>query len=153
MKIHVFVLMLLKDFQVLICNFKSSNFLFFFLLFLNHKKKKSKWFLSKLGHEGLNQMLDGFSDRTAYALCTFAYFDPESKKPILFEGKTDVIFYLYFNLIHFIENNKSINNRDKLLDQEVLQILGGIQFFNQMDLIKRLFSFSFFLSFFLSLIS
>ena len=32
-----------------------------------------KWFLSKLGHEGLNRMLAGFDDKTAYAQCTFAY--------------------------------------------------------------------------------
>lgn len=25
------------------------------------------------GHDGLNRMLDGFTDRTAYAVCTFAY--------------------------------------------------------------------------------
>lgn len=32
-----------------------------------------KWFLEKLGHQGLNKMLDGFSDRRAQAICTFAY--------------------------------------------------------------------------------
>ena len=32
-----------------------------------------KWFLEKLGHDGLNRMLAGFDDRTAYAQCTFAY--------------------------------------------------------------------------------
>ena len=32
-----------------------------------------KWFLEKMGHAGLNQMLAGFEDKTAYAQCTFAY--------------------------------------------------------------------------------
>ena len=32
-----------------------------------------KWFLQKMGHEGLNRMLEGFEDKTAYAQCTFAY--------------------------------------------------------------------------------
>ena len=32
-----------------------------------------KWFLQKLGHDGLNRMLVGFDDKSAYAQCTFAY--------------------------------------------------------------------------------
>ena len=32
-----------------------------------------KWFLQRLGHEGLNKMLAGFEDKSAYAQCTFAY--------------------------------------------------------------------------------
>lgn len=32
-----------------------------------------KWFLSKVGLDGLNQMLAGFEDKSAYALCTFAF--------------------------------------------------------------------------------
>ena len=32
-----------------------------------------KWFLAKLGHEGLNKMLAGFDDKSAYAQCIFAY--------------------------------------------------------------------------------
>jgi hypothetical protein len=32
-----------------------------------------KWFLKKLGHDGLNRMLAGFEDKTAYAQCIFAY--------------------------------------------------------------------------------
>ncbi|KAI8621049.1 inosine triphosphate pyrophosphatase-like protein [Chytriomyces sp. MP71] len=48
-----------------------------------------KWFLEGVGHEGLNKMLDGFSDRSAYALCTFAYMEGPGKEVHLFEGKTD----------------------------------------------------------------
>jgi len=32
-----------------------------------------KWFLEKLGHDGLNRMLAGFDDAGAYAQCIFAY--------------------------------------------------------------------------------
>ncbi|KAG5221005.1 nucleoside triphosphate pyrophosphohydrolase ham [Salix suchowensis] len=32
-----------------------------------------KHFLTALGHDGLNKMLDGFPTREAWALCTFAY--------------------------------------------------------------------------------
>ena len=32
-----------------------------------------KWFLKKLGHDGLNDMLVGFEDKSGYAQCTFAY--------------------------------------------------------------------------------
>jgi len=32
-----------------------------------------KWFLQKLGHEGLNKLLAGYEDKSAYALCIFVY--------------------------------------------------------------------------------
>lgn len=52
-----------------------------------------KWFLESVGHEGLNRMLVGFDDKTAYAQCTFALSmgRPEDTEDsvLLFEGKTD----------------------------------------------------------------
>ncbi|CAJ0766463.1 13957_t:CDS:2, partial [Entrophospora sp. SA101] len=48
-----------------------------------------KWFLEKLGHDGLNKMLSGFEDKSAYALCTFAYSSGQNDEPILFEGRTN----------------------------------------------------------------
>jgi len=48
-----------------------------------------KFFMLELGHEGLNRMLDGFSTRAAWALCTFAYSAGPGTEPILFEGRTD----------------------------------------------------------------
>jgi len=48
-----------------------------------------KWFLDKLGHDGLNKMLAGFEDKSAYALCTFAYSTGPGAEPILFEGRTN----------------------------------------------------------------
>ncbi|OAV94577.1 Ham1 family protein, partial [Puccinia triticina 1-1 BBBD Race 1] len=47
-----------------------------------------KWFLEKLGLDGLNKMLQGFASTEATALCTFAYCEP-GKEPILFEGATE----------------------------------------------------------------
>ncbi|THH07924.1 hypothetical protein EW146_g9162 [Bondarzewia mesenterica] len=48
-----------------------------------------KFFLKELGHEGLNKMLDGFSTREAWALCTFAFSPGPGAEPILFEGRTE----------------------------------------------------------------
>jgi len=47
-----------------------------------------KWFLKNLGPEGLYRMLDGWEDKSAYALCTFAYGSRNSDIK-LFEGKCD----------------------------------------------------------------
>eukprot|EP00761_Pharyngomonas_kirbyi_P007623 gb/GECH01007633.1/.p1 GENE.gb/GECH01007633.1/~~gb/GECH01007633.1/.p1 ORF type:complete len:197 (+),score=42.45 gb/GECH01007633.1/:1-591(+) len=48
-----------------------------------------KWFLDKIGHDGLNKMLNGFDDKTAYALCTVA-FSPGSGGDIhVFSGHTN----------------------------------------------------------------
>ena len=46
--------------------------------------------MDKLGHDGLNKMLAGFEDKSAYALCTFAYSSGPGAEPILFEGRTNV---------------------------------------------------------------
>jgi len=49
-----------------------------------------KWFLDKLGHEGLNKMLAGWDDKSAYALCTFGYSDGTPDGEIkIFSGRTD----------------------------------------------------------------
>lgn len=49
-----------------------------------------KWFLGKLGPEGLHQMLQGFDDKTAQAVCTFAYHPGgENDEVILFQGRTN----------------------------------------------------------------
>eukprot|EP00889_Picochlorum_renovo_P007155 jgi/Picre1/34185/NNA_001659.t1 len=48
-----------------------------------------KWFLEKLGHEGLNKMLVGFEDTSAYAQCTFAYTPGPEIEPVVFVGRTE----------------------------------------------------------------
>ena len=49
-----------------------------------------KWFLEKLGHDGLNRMLDGFPDRSAYAQCIFAFSEGPGHEPVTFVGRTQV---------------------------------------------------------------
>jgi inosine triphosphate pyrophosphatase len=48
-----------------------------------------KWFLQKCGHEGLNKMLDGFEDRSAYAQTVIAYTAGVGKEVHVFDGRTD----------------------------------------------------------------
>ncbi|KIX10364.1 RdgB/HAM1 family non-canonical purine NTP pyrophosphatase [Rhinocladiella mackenziei CBS 650.93] len=47
-----------------------------------------KHFLEALGHEGLNNMLAAYEDKTAFAVCTFAYSAGPGHEPILFQGRT-----------------------------------------------------------------
>ncbi|XP_034979588.2 inosine triphosphate pyrophosphatase [Zootoca vivipara] len=48
-----------------------------------------KWFLEKLKPEGLYKLLAGFEDKSAYALCTFAYSTGNPDDPVkLFKGQT-----------------------------------------------------------------
>uniref|UniRef100_A0A5F9CYL3 Inosine triphosphate pyrophosphatase n=1 Tax=Oryctolagus cuniculus TaxID=9986 RepID=A0A5F9CYL3_RABIT len=48
-----------------------------------------KWFLEKLKPEGLHQLLAGFEDKSAYALCTFAFSTGDPSEPVrLFRGRT-----------------------------------------------------------------
>jgi inosine triphosphate pyrophosphatase len=57
-----------------------------------------KWFLGSLGLDGLNKMLVGFEDKTAYASCTFAYSAGPGSEPILFEGRTSVCRWIIADL-------------------------------------------------------
>ncbi|KAL6242854.1 nucleoside triphosphate pyrophosphohydrolase ham1 [Rhinocladiella similis] len=47
-----------------------------------------KHFLVALGHEGLNNLLAAYEDKTAFAVCTFAYCAGPGEEPILFQGRT-----------------------------------------------------------------
>ncbi len=46
-----------------------------------------KWFLEKLGHDGLNKLLAGYTDKTAYAQCIFAFCAGPTSEPIVFDGR------------------------------------------------------------------
>lgn len=48
-----------------------------------------KWFLEKVGPDGLFKMLAGFEDKSATAVCTFAYSSGENDEVLLFQGKTE----------------------------------------------------------------
>ncbi|XP_049847811.1 inosine triphosphate pyrophosphatase-like [Schistocerca gregaria] len=50
-----------------------------------------KWFLDKIGLSGLMQMLSGFSDHSAYAMCIYAFTLSADDEPVLFEGRTNGI--------------------------------------------------------------
>ncbi|MCJ1341831.1 nucleoside triphosphate pyrophosphohydrolase ham1 [Peltigera leucophlebia] len=46
-----------------------------------------KWFLESLGHDGLNKLLFAYEDKSAQAVCTFAYCEGHGHDPIIFEGR------------------------------------------------------------------
>lgn len=48
----------------------------------------SKWFLQKIGHEGLNNLLMAYEDKTAYAMCIFSLALGPNAEPMTFVGKT-----------------------------------------------------------------
>ena len=48
-----------------------------------------KWFLEKCGHDGLNKMLAGFEDNSAYAQTVFAFTTGPGKEVHVFDGRTD----------------------------------------------------------------
>jgi inosine triphosphate pyrophosphatase len=46
-----------------------------------------KWFIEKIGNEGLYKMLEGFEDKTGYAQCIFTYCAGPESEPITFVGR------------------------------------------------------------------
>jgi inosine triphosphate pyrophosphatase len=48
-----------------------------------------KWFLEKCGHDGLNNMLVGFNDNTAYAQTVFAFTTGPHQPVHVFDGRTE----------------------------------------------------------------
>ncbi|KAH9308230.1 hypothetical protein KI387_036141, partial [Taxus chinensis] len=48
-----------------------------------------KWFLEKIGHEGLNNLLHAYEDKSAYALCIFSLCLGPDSEPLSFVGKTE----------------------------------------------------------------
>jgi len=46
-----------------------------------------KWFLAKLGHDGLNNMLAAYEDKSAYAQCIFAFTPGPHQEPQVFVGR------------------------------------------------------------------
>lgn len=45
--------------------------------------------MKELGFEGLNNMLAAYEDKSAQAVCTFAYCAGPGKETMLFEGRID----------------------------------------------------------------
>lgn len=48
-----------------------------------------KWFLEKLQPEGLVKMLAGWEDKSAQAVCTFAYSPGDPNQVVLYKGITE----------------------------------------------------------------
>ncbi|KAG6000997.1 hypothetical protein E4U21_004790 [Claviceps maximensis] len=46
-----------------------------------------KWFLADIGHDGLNNLLAAYSDKSAEAVCTFGYSEGPGHEPIIFQGR------------------------------------------------------------------
>ncbi|KAK7417315.1 nucleoside triphosphate pyrophosphohydrolase ham1 [Neonectria magnoliae] len=46
-----------------------------------------KWFMASIGHEGLNNLLAAYTDKSAEAVCTFGYSAGPGHEPILFQGR------------------------------------------------------------------
>jgi inosine triphosphate pyrophosphatase len=49
----------------------------------------SRQFFSALGNEGLYKLLTPYDDKTATAICTFAFSEGPNSEPILFQGCTE----------------------------------------------------------------
>ncbi|KAK6506899.1 nucleoside triphosphate pyrophosphohydrolase ham1 [Arthrobotrys musiformis] len=47
-----------------------------------------KWFMQGIGHSGLNKLLAGFEDKSAEAVCTFAFSEGPGCEPLIFQGRT-----------------------------------------------------------------
>ncbi|ROW08890.1 hypothetical protein VMCG_02790 [Cytospora schulzeri] len=48
-----------------------------------------KWFMKDIGHDGLNNLLAAYEDKSAKAVCTFGFSQGPGHEPILFQGITD----------------------------------------------------------------
>lgn len=55
-----------------------------------------KWFLKALGVKEFHKLLAGFEDKSAQAVCTFAYCEGPGKEPIVFQGRTEVSSLFHF---------------------------------------------------------
>ncbi|KFA62633.1 hypothetical protein S40285_05163 [Stachybotrys chlorohalonatus IBT 40285] len=46
-----------------------------------------KWFMATIGHQGLNDILSAYEDKSAEAVCTFGYSAGPGHEPIIFQGR------------------------------------------------------------------
>lgn len=51
---------------------------------------KSKYFLESLGNDGLNKLLHSHDDKSADAVCTFAFSAGPEAEPLIFQGRLEV---------------------------------------------------------------
>lgn len=60
---------------------------------------RSKWFLADIGHEGLNNLLAAYPDKSAEAVCTFGYSEGPGHDPIIFQGRCAVSHNVAENVV------------------------------------------------------
>ncbi len=82
----------------------------------------SKWFMKALGPYDLHKMLDGFEDKSAQAIATFAYSEGPGHEPILFQGRTDV------RISYFPIHSPSLTTTDQLLQGKLVPSRGPTVF-------------------------
>lgn len=61
------------------------------MYFANHHPwlvPSRKWFLGTIGHTGLNNLLAAYDDKSAEAVCTFAFSPGPGQEPLIFQGRT-----------------------------------------------------------------
>ena len=51
---------------------------------------KIKYFLESLGNDGLNKLLYPYADKSAEAVCTFAFSAGPAMEPMIFQGRLQV---------------------------------------------------------------
>lgn len=51
-----------------------------------------KWFMASIGHQGLNDLLAAYEDKSAEAVATFGYCEGPGKEVKLFQGRCPVCF-------------------------------------------------------------
>ncbi|XP_070276103.1 inosine triphosphate pyrophosphatase isoform X2 [Myotis yumanensis] len=97
-----------------------------------------KWFLEKLKPEGLHQLLAGFEDKSAYALCTFAFSTGNASEPVrLFRGRTSVRTHASHHLAKLDMPVPLSSGRAGLWYLEAAGTSAGTPAFNLMDTSKR----------------
>ncbi|KAK5797832.1 hypothetical protein VI817_004123 [Penicillium citrinum] len=60
-----------------------------------------KYFLESLGNEGLNKLLYSYTDKTAEAVCTFAFTTDPTTDPIVFQGRLKVCLSSLYQISQF----------------------------------------------------
>lgn len=72
--------------------------------------------MEALGHEGLNNLLAAYTDKSAEAVCTFAYCEGPGHEPIIFQGRTEVSApFSPFNRLLTISGENSSSKRSHKL--------------------------------------
>jgi inosine triphosphate pyrophosphatase len=78
--------------------------------------------MKALGPYDLHKMLDGFEDKSAQAVATFAYSEGPDHEPILFQGRTDV------RISYFTNHSLSLTIADQFLQGKLVPSRGPTVF-------------------------